>query len=238
MRRRFLVSLLLLFVFHAYSQKINVDSLLNAEKKEVHRIPRQMLTLQAGFNVGNDVSVAYELDYQYYPLKYIGLGLGLELDDNFGDEPLLSYKNDDTEYDADRIVKVNFHPMLSFRTPTVWFSHGSSWGMMLRCDPGVVFSVPANDEIYITESVSQGQFGQPVAHNVTIKNHGGKWFFWRVRTGVSFYNDFGMITIGWSLSNYDINYCRNHMEYKGERLYGHDTFSNTNSLFIALSYCF
>lgn len=236
--KRFLIAILLiLFTQSSFSQKINVDSLLNAEKKELHKIPRQMATFQAGFNTGNDVSVAFELDYQYYPLKYMGFGIGAELDDNYGDEPLIG-SHDDTEYDADRIVKANFHPMLSFRTPTIWFSHDSSWGMMLRCDPGLVFSVPANDKIYITESVTPSEFVEPIAHNVTIHNHGGKWFFWRVRTGLSFYNEFGMITIGWSTSNYNINYCRNNMVYKGERLYGHGSFSHTNSLFIALSYCF
>lgn len=237
MRKALTVALLLSVSLCSFSQKINVDSLLNVEKKETHKIPRQMATFQAGFNTGDDVSVAFELDYQYYPLKYFGFGVGLEMDDNHGDEPLIG-GSDDTEYDVDRIMKVNLHPMLSFRTPTVWFSHDSSWGMMIRCDPGLVLSWPANDEISVTDNISPDEFGRPIAHRSTIKNHDGKWFFWRVRTGLSFYNEFGMITIGWSISNYNINYCRNHMEYKGEQLYGHDSFTKTNSLFIALSYCF
>lgn len=236
--RRLLSFVLLLFSVASNAQKINVDSLMNAMKKEEHRIPRQMLTLQAGFNVGDDASVAYEMDYHYYPLRYVGVGFGVELDDNHGDKPLLASGEDDDTYDVDRIVKVNFHPMLSFRSPPVWFCHDRSWGMMLRCDPGVVLSVPANDEIYVTESVQRDESGIWVAHNKTLRNHGGKWFFWRVRTGLSFYNEFGAITVGWSISNYNINYCRNHIENNGHRLYGHDSFAKTNSLFIALSYCF
>lgn len=232
--------LLVFFLFlcgQCFAQKINVDSLLKVEKRETHVIPRQMVSLQAGFNVSESTSVAYELGYQYYPFKYAGFGLGLELDDNYGDEPLLG-SHDDEEYDADRIVKFNFHPMLSFRTPTIWFSHDSSWGLMLRCDPGVVLSFPVNDEIYVTDRTCQDEWGVTHGKTATIRNHGGKWLFWRVRTGLSVYNEFGMITVGWSISNYNINYCRNHMEYKGRRLYGHDSFTKTNSLFIALSYCF
>lgn len=237
MGRLFLL-VFLLFPVALHAQKINVDSLMRAAQKEEHRLPGQMLTLQAGFNAGDDSSVAYEIDYHYFPLRYAGVGFGVELDDNHGDKPLTESDEDDYTYDVDRIVKVNFHPMLSFRSPPVWFSHDRSWGVMLRCDPGVVLSVPANDEIYVTEPVQRDKSGILIASTRTIRNHGGKWFFWRVRTGLSFYNEFVAITVGWGISNYNINYCRNHMENNWHRLYGHDSFAKTNSLFIALSYCF
>ncbi len=239
MKRFFLFACFLLSVTLRVAA-IDIDSLMNAEKKEMHRIPRQMLTLQVGFNVGDDASVATELDYHYYPLKYAGLGFGMEVDDNHGNDPLVfgSMGEDDDAYDVDRILKVNFHPMLAFRTPSLWFGHDRSWGAMLRCDPGVVLSVPANDVIYVTENVRRDEDGIWIEHNRTIRNHGGKWFFWRVRSGLSVYNETAMVTLGVSYSNYNINYCRNHMENNGHRLYGHDSFSHTVSLFVSASYCF
>ena len=102
--------------------------------------------LQVGLNTSEETSVGYELDYQWYPLDYVGLGIGLELDDDNGNRPLIE-SGDDDDYDPDRIVKLNIHPMLSFRTPTLWMNKQHSWGLLLRCDPGLVLSFPRNDKV-------------------------------------------------------------------------------------------
>ena len=135
--------LLLPFASHA----INVDSLAQVEAKEMGRLPKQAASLQVGLNTSEETSVAYELDYQWYPLNYVGIGIGLELDDDYGNRPLIE-AGDDDDYDPDRIVKFNIHPMLSFRTPTLWMNKRHSWGLLLRCDPGLVLSFPRNDKVY------------------------------------------------------------------------------------------
>ena len=119
--------LLLPFASHA----INVDSLAQVEAKEMGRLPKQAASLQVGLNTSEETSVAYELDYQWYPLNYVGIGIGLELDDDYGNRPLIE-AGDDDDYDPDRIVKFNIHPMLSFRTPTLWMNKRHSWGLLLR----------------------------------------------------------------------------------------------------------
>lgn len=109
------------------SHAINVDSLARVEAKEFGRLPKQAASLQVGLNTSEETSVAYELDYQWYPLNYVGIGIGLELDDDYGNRPLIEARDDD-DYDPDRIVKFNIHPMLSFRTPTLWMNKRHSWG--------------------------------------------------------------------------------------------------------------
>ena len=68
-----IVGLLLPLASHA----INLDSLTRVEAKEMGRLPKQAASLQVGLNTSEETSVGYELDYQWYPLDYVGLGIGL-----------------------------------------------------------------------------------------------------------------------------------------------------------------
>lgn len=223
---------------------VNTDSLMAAQRREAHRLPSMMAGYEFNINVANDATFAHELDFHWYFLKYLGVGLGMELDKytpdgvishvGFGDDTYDDYK----DYDPDDIVKFNFHPMLSLRTPPVWFSHDSSWGVLLRCDPGLVMSLPANDRVWISPSVFPPTATVAPAGDVKVANHGGKWLFWRVRTALSLYNELGMLSVGYSFSDYNINYCRNNMFYRGQQLYGHSHYDHTGTLFVALSVCF
>lgn len=218
------------------SQAINLDSLQQVEAREEGRLPKQMATLQVGLNTSEETSVGYEIDYHWYAFDYAGIGIGFELDDDYGNRPLIE-KSDDDDYDPDRIVKFNIHPMLSFRTPTLWMNKRRSWGLLLRCDPGWVLSFPRNDKVYYSQFV--GMDGNRIVyHNFTLKNRDGRWTFWRVRTAVSVRIDQGLISLGWSLSNYNIAYCRNHMYHDGKQYYRHDSYDKTFSLFVSASYCF
>lgn len=239
-----LLFLLALPLGRLYAAPIDTDSLLDAQKREAHRLPCMMAGYEFNINVANDASFAHELDFHWYFLKYVGVGFGIELDKytpdaaishiGLGDDSYDDYK----DYDPDDIVKFNFHPMLSFRTPPVWFSHDGSWGLMLRCDPGLVMSLPANDRVWISPGVFPSGSTVAPSGNVKVTNHGGKWLFWRVRTALSLYNELGMVSVGYSFSDYNINYCRNNMVYRGQRFYGRDHYSHTGTLFVALSVCF
>ena len=235
---RFLVLGLVAFglTLPATLSAINMDSLVQVEGRQQGLLPKQAVSLQLGFNVSEETSVAYELDYQWFPLNYAGIGVGLELDDDYGNRPLIE-TNDDDNYDPDRIVKLNFHPMLSFRTPTLWMNKCHGWGLLLRCDPGMVLSFPRNDEVYYSRF--SGVEGNRIIYNsFTLKNKDGRWTFWRVRTAISIRIDQGLISLGWSLSNYNIAYCRNHMYHEGKQYYGHVSYDKTSSLFLSASYCF
>lgn len=222
----FLLSLLCLLSLRASA--INLDSLMNIEKKEAHKIPRQVFTYSFNINTATDDTFSHQLDYQWYALKYMGIGFGMEFDRN--DVAAQQDRDDNngyvTSYDEDAVRRLNFLPMLSFRTPTVWFSHDRSWGMMLRCDPMLVVSLPKNDVMWITAEPIPGT---PYYHegDVKVKNHGGKWLAWRLRNALSFYNEFGMLSVGVSFSDYNIYSCRNHMIYRGKQIFdrgfGHTT---------------
>lgn len=239
-----LLALPLCGCLYSSAAPINVDSLMKAQRKESHQIPRMMVGYEFNINDADDVTFSHEIDFHWYFLKYFGLGFGAELDTNNTNTSLYWWMNDDHydddyyRYEPDDITKINFHPMLSFRSPTLWFSHDRSWGLMLRCDPGLVMSLPANDHVWISPNDFPPMSEVPVEGNVKVSNHGGKWLFYRMRTALSVYNEFGMFSVGWSFSDYNINYCRNNMVYKGHKFYHHDGYSNTGTLFFALSVCF
>lgn len=229
---------LLLSATQATAGTINTDSLLQAQKREAHRIPRMMAGYTFSLNTAEETTSSHEIDFHWFFLKYMGVGMGMELDKYKSGGVLSSGGDYYFDYDDDDIYKVNFHPMLSFRSPTLWFSHDSSWGVMLRCDPGLVLSLPVNDCIWIEPNAFPTEYGVYSEGKVRVCNHGGKWLFWRLRTAVSFYNNYGMVSIGYSRTNYNIRYCRNNMTYKGREIYKRDHLSPTDCLFISVSVCF
>jgi hypothetical protein len=238
MMNRKLILIIFLTLLSSGIYAINLDSLERAERAKPDPLPQQMVTFQIGLNVSEENSEAYEVDYAWYALRYAGVGFGLEVDDDHGNRPLVEASSDDNEYDPDRIVKLNLHPMLSFRTPTLWMNHDHDWGILFRCDPGMVFSFPRNDAVYFSTSKGPDDYGRAVYKGMTMRNHNGKWTFWRIRYSLSARFEQVLVSLGWSVSNYNISYCRNNMFYQGQRIYGYDKYDKTNSIFIALSYCF
>lgn len=234
------LSIVILTCLPAMAQRINVDSLMRVPEDQ-EPLHRQMVTLTGGFNISEESSLAFELDYAWYALRYVGVGIGFEIDDDYGERGLINVLMDDVDnddYDPDRIVKLNFHPMLTFRTPTLWMNRRHGWGLLLRCDPGLVMSVPVNDSFYRTEIVGKDEYGHPVVDEVKVSNRDGKWLFWRVRTMLSARSGCGLVSLGWSLSNYNIAYCRNHLYKKGVLVSAPSHFDKTFSLFLSFSYTF
>lgn len=221
------------------AQSMNLDSLTRVNNRH-DPLPKLSATLQAGFNVSSDASVAWELGAAWYPMTYAGLSLSLELDDNKGKKGLLvSTDNGREEYDSERVMRLNLHPSLAFRTPRLWIGRRRGVGVMLECNPGLVLSFPRNDSKWVDswplgEDVTEVN-GRKAYRRRHLKNRDGEWLAWRVRTALSFCTDDGAISIGYSVSNYDINSCRNNLYYQGKRVGGVDHLSMTRSLFISLS---
>lgn len=76
-------------------------------------------------------------------------------------------------------------------------------------------------------------------HNVTertVRNHGGKWCFWRVKSSVTLRSGDVFLSLGWIASNYNIEYCRNNIYYtKGKRYNGIDKYKHSGTLFASIT---
>ncbi len=221
---------------------VDVDSLMRS--REQHEpLSRFSAYFQAGLNTADDVSLAFELGAAWYPLRYAGLSFGVEFDDNNGNKSL--FESSDSfydDYDPSRIIRLNFHPSLAFRTPPVWLGKRRKVGLLLQCNPGLVISVPRNDTEWVSgpAPMDDPRTGEKRIGEVRrkLKNRDGEWLAWRVRTSVGLCNDDGAISLGWSVSNYNIESCRNNLYHQGKRVGGRNHLSMTHSLFINLTYFF
>lgn len=104
------------------------DSLTFEQRMEqIERMKRKiddkLLRYEAGITGGlrsdNEDYYMVEISAAYYPLKYAGVALGLEWDDNRGGKPLMQSLKDANgyeEYDPDRVIAINVNPGLAFRT--------------------------------------------------------------------------------------------------------------------------
>ncbi len=209
----------------------------------------KLLLFEAGITGGlcdaNEDSYMVELTFAYYPFVYAGVSFGIEWNDNHGDKPLVE-KYQDYEYDPKRIIQINLNPGLAFRTPTLWFNKRHSSGLMLRCTPGFSIVPFYNDRVTFDEVKDAQGVGHPASFwNVvegehvttrTVRNHGGKWLFWRMKSAVTFRSGDVFLSLGWLRSNYNIEYCRNNIRYtNGRRYNGIEKFKYTNTVFISIT---
>ena len=232
------------------------DSLTFEERVErIERMKQKMddklLRFEAGITGGlrsdNEDYYMVEISAAYYPLKYVGVALGLEWDDNRGGKPLMESLKDVNgyeEYDPDRVMTININPGLALRTPTLWMNKRHSWGLMLHCTPGLCISPFCNDRVHFYEIRDENGVGHPTAQtdnryaNVVerkVRNHGGKWCFWRVKSALTLRSGDVFLSIGWMASNYNIEYCRNNIYYtNGRRYNGIEKYKHSGTLFASI----
>ncbi len=231
--------MLLLAVCSMTVSAVNLDSLRRVAKQDPYVLKPWQATMQIGLNVGDDTGVAYEEGLSWYPLRYAGLRFAVELDNNNANKPLLSSSTmyDNYSYDDRQVTRLNLHPSLAFRAPLVHFRKIGGM-LMLECSPGLVMSVPKNDALWLQPPFGHDVEGQPAGKEMYLKNRNGKWLAWRVRTALTLYGDAWGLSLGWSLSNYNLLSGRNNLYYGRQRVMGYDDLKHTNSLFVGLSYCF
>lgn len=227
-----------------------VEMINRKKRKQDSKLLRFEAGITGGFCGANNDSYMVELTFAYYPLVCAGVSFGLEWNDDRGGKPLVESLKDANgyeEYDPNRVTKINLNPSLAFRTPTLWFNKRHSSGLMLHCDPGFCLSVlPVNDRVTFDEVKDSYGVGHPASfgdsmngENVvsrSVRNHGGKWFFWRVKSALTFRAGDVFLSLGWVTSNYNMEYCRNNIRYtNGKRYNGIDRFKHTNTIFASIT---
>ena len=182
-----------------------VDMINRMKRKQDSKLLRFTAGITGGLCDSNEDSYMVEITAAYYPLTYAGFSFGIEWNDNHGDKPLIE-KYEDYEYDPKRIIQINLNPSLAFRTPTLWLNKRHSSGLMLHCDPGLAMSLLRNDRVTFDEAKDAHGVGHPVTFedvargNVvtrSVRNHGGKWLFWRVKSAVTFRSGDVFLSLGW-----------------------------------------
>lgn len=234
------------------------DSLTFEQRVEmINRKKRQqdskLLRFTAGITGGlcdsNEDSYMVELTFAYYPLVYAGVSFGIEWNDNRGGKPLsekLTDANGYEVYDPDRVEQINLTPGLAFRTPTLWLGKRHTTGLMLHCEPGLSISPFPNDRVTFDEVMDKQGVGHPATFwsmgegapvtTRTVRNHGGKWHFWRMKSAVTFRTGDLFLSIGWLTSNYNIECCRNNIRYtNGKRYNGIEKYKYTNTIFASIT---
>ena len=265
----FVVSLCLCFAYQGKAQNVSKgyqplndsivsvkDSLTFEERVEQiecmkRKIDDKLLRFEAGVTGGlrsdNEDYYMVEISAAYYPLKYVGVSLGLEWDDNRGGKPLMESLGDANGYEAydpNRVTMINVNPGLALRTPTLWMNKRHSWGLMLHCVPGLCISTLPNDWVCFYEVRDKNGVGHPAAQadnryaNVIerkVRNHGGKWCFWRVKSSLTLRSGDVFLSLGWIASDYNIEYCRNNIYYtNGRRYNGIDKYKHSGTLFASI----
>ena len=196
-----------------------VEMINRMKRKQDTKLLRFEAGITGGFCDANESSYMVELTFAYYPLTYAGVSCGIEWNDNHGDRPLIDRYEDD-EYDPKRVIKINLTPGLAFRTPTLWLSKRRAAGLMLHCEPGLCITPFYNDRVSFTEIKDAQGVGHPASYtdelygNVTtrtVRNHGGKWLAWRIKSALTFRSGDVFLSLGWLTSDFNIENGRNNI---------------------------
>ena len=118
-------------------------------------------------------------------------------------------------------------------------------GLMLHCEPGLCITPFCNDKVKFTEIKDAQGVGHPASYtdelygNVTtrtVRNHGGKWLAWRIKSALTFRSGDVFLSLGWLTSDFNIENSRNNIRYtKGKRYNGIEKYKHTNTLFASIT---
>lgn len=199
-------------------------------------------TFYAGLSAyGSEPTYNLELSYSYFFLPNIGVTGGIEYIDNYdrygGFSTEINGRKCEIKDEDARIQKFSFNFLASFKTPIVWLNRKHESGLIYHCDPGICISIPWNDRVSLWEIDQQHPFLEEVTH--TVNNHNGQVMSWKVRNRISYRIPDAEVSIGYTISNFDLFGGRRNMKINNRPLW-HDLPSHkfTHTVFVSVSYIF
>ncbi|MDH6357905.1 hypothetical protein [Parabacteroides sp. PF5-9] len=198
------------------------------------------LMLTAGLN--NASGYELELSTTYLFNNYFGATLGLGGYCQFeqsrhlggtipnGDEWRI-YSND---VYAQRLL---LRPALRLRMPVITVCE--DWHLSLNSEPGLYLVGFPNEELGVDYYSKKDDIKLFPYHTETVKNKGGKFFFWNVKNFIELHAENLLISAGYTISNFDIYNGRRNIKIEGfpinqwfrKRMMSH-------SVFVSIGYCF
>ncbi|MDH6306928.1 hypothetical protein M2459_003572 [Parabacteroides sp. PF5-5] len=207
---------------------------------------------EAQFTSGLNTQEAFEMELAYSFLfnKYIGITVGLNMMDQSYQRMMCSGAEDYNLFqsllcgcdDYDDYLfwesrKVEYASALLFR-PAVRFSYpllkeSGDDVLFFNMETGLFMSLIPNERL--TFDREDGYYG----NSTTVKNRGGEWLFYHLKSYLSLNLDRFLVSVGYSISNFDIFDSRRNMVVDGIAM--RDTLrdkKNTSTVFLAVAYRF
>lgn len=177
---------------------------------------------------GSDPGYSLELSYAFFPVKYVGASLGLEFTRMLGsDGTYIDLLHDINEDDA-KVMHFNLNPSVCFRSPILWFK-GHESGLQLQVSPGAQFTMPKRS-VVIDEHNGSGI----VMRDYEIKCDNSRYVFWRVKSSVSWTDGQSHISLGYSMSNYDVYVFRRNLSFNGKKIFSDGRHKFLHTFFVSV----
>lgn len=201
---------------------------------------RSVAGISAGLSAyGSDSGYNIEAFYTWFPLRYVGMGCGVELFKGITDNDVGTMFDVDgrhytiEEGDAD-VRRIALTPHLSVRTPMIWF-RGHKRGLFVESSPGLVLSWPNNNTV--TAWYLENQHDK-VEHSLRCHNTGGRAVYWRVRNALTYKEGHAQLSLGYTISNFGMFDNRRTININGRRLYDDAQKRFTHTVFVSAAYTF
>lgn len=150
----------------------------------------------------NNMNLGFEVGLKYFPIRYIGIGAGVGIGGDIGENGTITFDAGDMKVIADDGNGVAwFSTGLQLQSPALWRDSDGNSQLSLKADAGIRLPVPANDKL-----------GYQVIPNATgtwegdwqyERNHGGKSCFLYFKPSVAYDVNRCQIWLGYSWSNMD-----------------------------------
>ena len=220
-------------------------------------LPAQAQEEEAWRNNGSfDIGLAadawnFELGYNRMFIPFLGAGIGLMVDNEYGSSSLMDYltesQSDYDDYDGDRIMRLSLIPQLTLRTPTLRLNKKTEPGngLLLQVQPGIMLSFPVNEteEVPDYRAIPQIPKDEMGFHfytlpTVRVKNENGHWCYWRLRTSLGYKLGEGFLYAAYSVSNYSIYDCRRNIRLDGKPIHDYPQRRLTHTVSVGFNIAF
>lgn len=151
----------------------------------------------------NSMGWGVEGGINYYPVKYVGVGVSICGAGDFGSTGK-TFNRDGILYSTgDLHNAVWFRCGVQLRSPDVWKNSDGSLRLSLKEDCGITTPIPSNKDIEFTAvPASPGAYVDPTTQR--IKNSGGTSVYFHTKTAVALDIERWQVWIGYTWSNMDV----------------------------------
>jgi hypothetical protein len=151
----------------------------------------------------NTIDWGVEAGIDYYPIKYIGLGVGISGADDFLSTGKSFFRDGMVWETNDLNNAIWFRTGVQLVSPAIWKSKDSSMSISVKEELGITMPVPTNKNVECTAVPHMsGIYANPSV--IYFKNEGAKSTFFHSKTSVAFNVERWQAWVGYSWSNMDV----------------------------------
>lgn len=165
----------------------------------------------------NTIDWGLEFGINYFPIQYVGVGVGLCTAGDFTSTGTSFTKNGMLYETNDLHDGVWFRAGIQLCSPYLWQSSDKEMRLSVKADVGITLPMPTNNNVKYKELPNSGGTYVNIQEQ-SVKNHGARACYFHVKPAVALDIDRWQVWVGYTFSDLDVYSGSRNVVIEGQKL--------------------